>query len=94
MSRLDRRAVLRHWRWPAGIAAALAAYAAFGFLLVPYVLQRDAPRRLEEALGRKVVIERIRTNPFTLSMTVDGFSLLDTDGRTPALSWRSLYVNY
>jgi hypothetical protein len=31
-------------------------------------VQRNAPRHLEEALGRKVVIERIRTNPLTLSV--------------------------
>lgn len=89
-----RAAVLRRWRWGAALAAALAAYAAIGFLLVPYVLQRNAPARLEEALGRKVVIERIRTNPFTLSVKIDGFAVLDTDGRTPALSWRSLFVDY
>jgi hypothetical protein len=81
-------------RWGGALALALAAYAGVGFLLVPRLLQRSAPARLEEAIGRKVVIERIRTNPFTLSIRVDGFAVLDTDGRTPALSWRSLFVDY
>jgi hypothetical protein len=64
-----RAAVFRRWRWAGAIAASLPVYAALGFLLI---LQRNAPRHLEEALGRKVVIERIRTNPLTLSVWVHG----------------------
>lgn len=91
---LLRAAFTRSWRWLAAAVATLVVYAAMGFLLVPYVLQRTAPGRLEEALGRKVLIERIRTNPFTLSVRIDGFAVLDADGETKALSWRSLFVDY
>ena len=63
-----RARFVRFWRWGAALALALAVYAGVGFLLVPHLLQRSAPSRLEEALGRKVLIERIRTNPFTLSI--------------------------
>jgi uncharacterized protein involved in outer membrane biogenesis len=91
---LVRAALARRRRWLAAAAASLVVYAAIGFLLVPYALGRAAPARLEEALGRKVTIERIRVNPFTLSLRIDGFAVLDADGRTPALSWRSLFVDF
>jgi hypothetical protein len=86
--------VVRSRRWIAVVAAALALHAVLGFLVAPRVLQRTLPGRLEEQLGRAIRIERIRTNPFTLSVQMDGFAVLDVDRATPALSWRSAFVDF
>jgi len=59
----------------------------------PRVLRHVAEQQLGRWLGRTVAIERLRVNPFALSLTVDGLEVLETDGRTRLLSVRRLYVN-
>ena len=45
------------------VAVLLALYAAFGFLFVPWLAQRQVPRMLEEKLGRNVSVGDFRANP-------------------------------
>jgi uncharacterized protein involved in outer membrane biogenesis len=45
-----------------------------------------------QLLGRQVFLERVRTNPFALSIKIDGFRIQDSDG-SDLLSWNHLYVN-
>jgi hypothetical protein len=71
---------------------AMVLYTAFGFLLLPWILKRQLERRLTEALHRQVTIERVRTNPYALSVTIDGFAVKERDG-APFLGWDRLYVN-
>jgi len=85
-SRLGRRFLL------AGATALVLAVVA-GFFGVPLILRHVAERQLGRWLGRTVTIERLRVNPFALSLTVDGLKVLETDGRTPFLGFRRLYVN-
>ena len=64
-----------------------------GVFGVPLILQHVAEQQLGRWLGRTVMIERLRVNPFALSLTVDGLKVLETDGRTSFLGFRRLYVN-
>jgi hypothetical protein len=75
-----------------GLAALLVFYAAAGFLLVPWVVKTQLPRRLGPLLHREVSVARVRANPFTLSLTLDGFLVRDRDGSV-LLGWDRLYVN-
>ncbi|HSN56821.1 MAG TPA: DUF748 domain-containing protein, partial [Candidatus Sulfomarinibacteraceae bacterium] len=43
-------------------------------------------------LGRQATVEKVRCNPFTLSLTVEGFSLPDRPGSV-LLAWDRLYAN-
>ncbi len=79
-------------RWLIGAAVALAFYAVVGFLVLPAVIKAQLPPRLGRLIGRQVSVERVRTNPFTLSLTLEGFLIKDTDGE-PFLGWERLYVN-
>lgn len=85
--------VFRYWkRLLLGVAGFILAYALLGFWLLPAILKREIPKRLGTLLHREVSIERVRLNPFALSVTLEGFRIKDLDGGD-FFSWKSLYVN-
>jgi hypothetical protein len=87
-----RRFASRRRRWLWGVAAALVLYTLFGFIVFPWVLHRELEKRLGAALHREVTIQKVRANPFALSVTIYGFLVKDRDG-SPFISWDRLYVN-
>ncbi len=87
-----RHFFLRRRRWFIAAGLLLVLYAGTGFLLFPWVLRRQLERRLGAALHREVTVQRVRANPFALSVTIDGLLVKDRDG-SPFLSWDRLYVN-
>lgn len=86
------RGWLRRWRWPFGTVLALALYALAGFVLAPWVVQRELPQVLRETLGREATIAGVEVNPFLLTLRIDGFRLADTDGSTLA-GFDTLFVD-
>jgi hypothetical protein len=82
----------RSRRWLAVIGGLVVLYTAVGFLVLPWVLRRQAVSRLSELLARPVSIERVRVNPYALSLTVEGFRLGEKDG-AELLGFERLYVN-
>ena len=86
------------------LAAVVGLYAAAGFLGLPALGRAKLPERLSQALERKVSIDDIAFNPFTLELAVVGLKIAergaaDTAGAPLALgfsrfeaqlSWRSL----
>jgi uncharacterized protein involved in outer membrane biogenesis len=87
-----RSMLWRRRRWGITLAALVALYAIAGFLILPPLLKSLIPKKLGGILGREVTLERIRTNPFTLAVTIEGFQIKDAD-TTPFLAWKRLYVN-
>jgi hypothetical protein len=83
----------RHRRLLVACGAALALYALLGFLVLPRVLHRQLVDRLTALLQREVSVERVRANPFALSVTIEGLLLKQPNG-TPGVSWDRLYVNF
>jgi hypothetical protein len=73
------------------LAALLVLYTVFGFLILPLIVRRQLEKRLTAALHRQTTIERVRTNPYALSVTIDGLLVKASDG-SPFLSWDRLYV--
>lgn len=94
MSQSPRPSVLgrRVRLWVAIVAGLVALYAVLGFFVLPAVIRAQLPPRLGKLLDRQVSLARARTNPFTLSVTLEGFLVNDRDGE-PLLGWRRLYVN-
>jgi Domain of Unknown Function (DUF748) len=82
----------RRRRWLLAAAAAVALYTAVGFILFPWVLHGQLEKRLGAALHREVTIQKVRANPFALSVTIYGFLVKDLDG-TSFISWERLYLN-
>jgi hypothetical protein len=85
----------RSWRlvsWRTAVAAAVVVYALVGFFVVPWIVRGQIEKRSLEMLGRQATVERVRCNPFTLSLTIEGFSLPDRPGSV-LLAWDSVYAN-
>jgi uncharacterized protein involved in outer membrane biogenesis len=83
------------WLRRAGIGAgvALILFTIVGFLVVPPLARHIAQKQLTQVLGRKVVIDRIRVNPFALSAAVEGLHVFESDARTPFVEVRRFFVN-
>ncbi|CAI09727.1 conserved hypothetical protein [Aromatoleum aromaticum EbN1] len=77
-------------KWIAGIVVVIAI---LGFLILPPVARHFGARLLGDSIGRTVTIEKVRINPFALSMTVSGFNIAEADGQGNALSFGTLYAN-
>jgi len=82
-------------RWVIRLLAAFGVlvlvYAAAGFLVAPAVLKARLPATLSRMLGREVRVGRIRLNPFTLDLGVEGFAVKERDGGD-FLGWDRLRV--
>ncbi|HZJ53499.1 MAG TPA: DUF748 domain-containing protein, partial [Myxococcaceae bacterium] len=74
------------------LASLLVLYTVFGFLVLPWIVRRQLEKRLTAALHRETTVARVRTNPYALSVTIDGLLVKAPDG-APFLSWDRLYLN-
>jgi hypothetical protein len=77
--RLQNR--LRSWRMWCWLAGVLATYTVVGFLVVPWVIERQLSALLQERLGVQMTVQDIQLNPWALTFGIDGLDLLDADGR-------------
>nr|WP_320131834.1 DUF748 domain-containing protein [uncultured Holophaga sp.] len=92
--------ILESWkklpRWGHRAAQAvlgiLILYSLLGFLLLPLLLRRQLPQRLGGVLHRQVTLQKVRLNPFALSLTLEGLEVKDRDGQ-PFFGFDRLYVN-
>jgi hypothetical protein len=75
--------------WISGI---LIFYTIFGFLILPPIVRVVAVKQLSKQLGREVLIEKVKINPFAFSTSVRGLLIKDKDGQ-PFVSWDEVYVN-
>ncbi len=69
----------------------LGAYAAAGFLAVPYFARKSLTDFVRTHYGRTLALGEIHFNPFTLALDVTGVALPDADGAT-MVSFRRLHV--
>ncbi len=84
----------RKRRWLIAFAATFLLYLLAGFFIAPPLVRGQLERRGSEALKREVTVERVRMNPLTWSITIDGLRVADPAGETGVLaSWRRLYLD-
>lgn len=85
----------RRWLRRAGIGAGVAfiLFTVVGFFVIPPLARHVAQTQLTQVLGRKVVIDRIRVNPFALSAAVEGLHVFESDTTTPFVDLRRFFVN-
>jgi hypothetical protein len=62
----------------------LALYTLAGFFLVPMLVKSLIISTVQDDLGREASVERVRFNPYVLSLEISGFGLNDPDGVTQA----------
>jgi hypothetical protein len=63
-------------------AGLVILYSALGFLIVPAVVQARLPKAVSDNLGRATTVDRVRFNPFTFAVEVEGFRIVDRAGGT------------
>ncbi len=68
-------------------------YALFGFFVAPPIVKSQLKSGIAERLGRQVTVERIKINPFALTVTVRDFAMREPDGG-PFVGFKELYVNF
>ncbi len=64
-----------------------------GFFILPPYVKKMAVAKLSEQLGRKVSIEAVSLNPYSLEATVKGVEIKEADGQTTFVSFGILYTN-
>jgi len=74
------------------VAGAIAAYGIVGAFVAPPIIRNVAANKLGQRLGRVVRIDDVAINPYTLEARVEGFRILEPDGRTPFASFDALDV--
>lgn len=74
------------------VPVAVALYALIGFFVVPWVAQRWVVPMIAEQVNGDITVDRIATNPFTLSLTLEGATVTDEFG-TRVLGLDRLYGN-
>ena len=79
----------RWMRWAMAGVGVLLAYSAIGFGLLPYLVQLQAPKLGQSELERRVSVEGVQFNPFTLRLQVQGFRLAEAND-APLLSLDAL----
>jgi len=88
----------RSTRWVAAALVLAALYTAGGFLLVPTMLRHQLPKLGDSLLARRLSVQEVRFNPYTLRLQADGLQLAEADGAPllgleqldVELQWRSL----
>ena len=65
-----------------------------GFFILPPIVKSQLEKRASAALGRAVTVEKVRLNPYTLSITLENFQVQEKDGKESFLGWNRLYVNF
>jgi len=80
-------------KWLLRGGVALLVYTLAGFFLLPAIIKWQMLKHLPAATKRQATIEKVKLNPYALSLTIRGLSLKETDG-TPFASWQELYVNF
>jgi uncharacterized protein involved in outer membrane biogenesis len=90
-SKMIKKSVLK--KIAIGLIIFFAAFTIFGFFILPPILKSILTRKLSENLHREVTIEKIKFNPYTLSMTAKKFMVKERDRSETFVSFDELFVN-
>ena len=67
------------WRATIGVAVFLVLFAVVGFFAVPPIARYYLAKELTAQLGRRVSIERIQVNPFSMTAAIRGVNIKERD---------------
>jgi hypothetical protein len=85
----------KQWKlasWRTAALTTLVVYAVVGFFVVPVFAKKFIVETARERTGREVKVEELLCNPFTLSLTIRGFSMPDRPGTT-LVAFDEFYAN-
>ncbi|MDL1978830.1 MAG: DUF748 domain-containing protein [Deltaproteobacteria bacterium] len=86
------RRILRQKRvW--ALVVMVVLYTVFGFFIAPRIIKSQGLKAIAGNLGRQATLEKVLVNPYSLSLTLQGFELKDPDG-TALVAFDDLYLNF
>ena len=77
-----------------GLALLFVVYSLVGFFVLPPLLRSILISRLSENLQREVSIERIKTNPYILSLTAFGFKVQERGSSETFAACEEIYLDF
>lgn len=72
----------------------IALFTVTGFFILPPILKAQLEKRISTALGRTTTVQKVRVNPYAMSVTLEGVDVRLKDGTGSFLGWNRLYVNF
>ncbi|MGZ4969745.1 MAG: DUF748 domain-containing protein [Methylobacter sp.] len=63
------------------VVSLLAIYSVLGFYLLPMLVKSKLPELIQQETGRKASVAKVRFDPFSLKLSLQGFELQEADGR-------------
>lgn len=75
------------------VACAVLLYTLAGFLLVPFLIGHYLPGALGERFNSVVTLEKVRINPYSLTVEAREFRVSDPSG-VPVMGFERLHVNF
>ena len=91
LSKIIKKSVLK--KIAIGLIIFFVVFTIAGFFVLPPILKSILTQKLSENLHREVTIEKIKFNPYTLSMTVKKFMVKERDRSETFVSFEELLVN-
>ncbi len=76
-----------------GVVIFFVVFTIVGFFVLPPILKSILVKKLSENLHREVTISQIKTNPYTLSITVRGFVVKERQSSETFVSFDELFLN-
>ena len=73
--------------------AVIIVYTLVGFFLAPYLVKRQLTNYTSEQLSRQLHVEKLRMNPYTLTLEISDLALKEADA-SPILSFDRLFINF
>ncbi len=70
-----------------------ALYTVGGFWGIPWAITTQLPSRLSEQLGRQVVIQEARFNPFVFTLQINRFNIQEKD-HSPLVGFDELFMDF
>tara|TARA_R110000787_G_scaffold47962_3_gene115926 strand:- start:7529 stop:10483 length:2955 start_codon:yes stop_codon:yes gene_type:complete len=74
------------------VISILVLYTLIGFLLLPWLAERQMVKTLQQRLGVEATVEKIHFNPYTFEASVDKLQLANEQSE-PLASWDRFYLN-
>ncbi len=84
---LPKRSLIR---W---LTSLVIAYTVTGFFLAPVIVKKLLVQQVREKLHREATVARVRCNPYSLALTIDGLQISERTSPDRFVGWDRLHLN-
>jgi len=77
----------------ASLLAVILAYGLLGFLLAPWLLEKNLVKTMQQDFDAELRVEKIEINPFALTLRINGLEL-DTPEEAPSIRVQEIFANF